>query len=130
VAAIRLKGTGKHAVVAADATELVLGRSVIAAYHALDRGTRDQLRELPEVVERLEREAELLRARGDTERLAVTVAALENVRLALLKARAGGGSGTAGELTGLLENVRQLSANVDDYLEAQREVERALEGSS
>ena len=124
VAAIRLKGTGKHAVVAADATELVLGRSVIAAYHALDRGTRDQLRELPEVVERLEREAELLRARGDTERLAVTVAALENVRLALLKARAG--SGTAGELTGLLENVRELSANVDAYLEAQREVQRAL----
>jgi hypothetical protein len=30
----------------------------------------------------------------------------------------------------LLEHVRQLSANVDDYLEAQREVERALEGSS
>src|ERR1051325_10158018 len=100
VAAIRLKGTGKHAVVAADATELVLGRSVIAAYHALDRGTRGQRRELREVVERLEREAELLRARGDTERLAVTVAALENVRLALLKARAGGGGGTAGGACG------------------------------
>jgi len=126
VAAIRLKSTGKHAVVAADATELVLGRSVIAAYQALDRGTRDQLRELPELVERLEREAESLRARGDTERLAVTVAALENVRLALLRARVG--TGTAGELTGLLETVRELGENVDHYLEAQPEVERAVGG--
>src|SRR5262245_29596587 len=125
VAAIRLKQTGKRAVVAADATELVLGRSVIAAYHALDHGTQTGLRELPELVERLEREAEVLRARGDSERLAVTVAALENVRLALLRARAG--TGTAGELTGLLETVRQMSENVDHYLEAQREVERALQ---
>jgi eukaryotic-like serine/threonine-protein kinase len=128
VAAIRLKDTGKRAppVVAADATELVLGRSVIAAYHALDRGTQTGLRELPELVERLEREAESLRARGDSERLAVTVAALENVRLALLRARVG--TGTASELTGLLETVRELSENVDHYLEAQREVERALKG--
>jgi hypothetical protein len=77
-------------------------------------------------VERLEREAELLRARGDTERLAVTVAALENVRLALLRARVG--TATAGELTGLLETVRQLGENVNHYLEAQREVERVVEG--
>src|SRR5262245_55286100 len=128
LAGIRLKDTGKRAPpVAAEATELVLGRSVLAAYHALDRGTQTGggLRELPELVERLEREAEMLRARGDSERLAVTVAALENVRLALLRARAG--TGTAGELTGLLENVRQLGEDVDHYLEAQREVERALQ---
>jgi hypothetical protein len=126
LAAIRLKDTGKRVVVVAEPTELVLGRSVIEAYHALDRGTRTALRDLPELVERLEREAEALRARGDTgERLAETVAALENVRLALLRARVG--TGTAGELTGLLENVRQLGVDVDHYLEAQREVQRAVE---
>jgi hypothetical protein len=50
------------------------------------------------------------------------------VRLALLRARVG--TGTAGELTGLLENVRQLGVDVDHYLEAQREVERAVESPS
>ncbi|HEY7194018.1 MAG TPA: serine/threonine-protein kinase [Gemmatimonadales bacterium] len=129
LAAIRLKDTGKRVVVVAEPTELVLGRSVIEAYRALDRGTQTALRDLPELVERLEREAEALRARGDTgERLAETVAALENVRLALLRARVG--TGTAGELTGLLENVRQLGVDVDHYLEAQREVERAVESPS
>ncbi len=124
LAGIRLKTT-KHAVVSAEATELVLGRSVVAAYHALDAGTQTQLHELPALVERLEHEAEVLRARGDTgERLAETVAALENLRLALLKVRAG--TGTAGELTAWLETVRQVGENVDHYLEGKKEVKAIL----
>ena len=58
---------------------MVLGRSVLAAYEVLPAAERDQVRDVPEVVERLEKEAESLRAGGQTgERLAETVAALEN----------------------------------------------------
>jgi hypothetical protein len=78
------------------------------------------------VVERLEREAEALRAGGQTgERLAETVAALENLRLALLKLRAG--TGTLGDLTTWLERAREIGDYVDRRVAAEGEVRSLLE---
>jgi hypothetical protein len=127
----RLAGAGlkppeRRAITSADATELVVGRSVLAAYEALPKAERDQVPDVPEVVERLEREAEALRAQGQTgERLAGTVAALENLRLALIKLRVG--SGSVGDLTEWLERARELGEYVDRRIEAHGEIRRLLD---
>jgi serine/threonine-protein kinase len=126
VAGVGIKAPERRAIASADATELVLGRSVLAAYEVLPETERDQVREVPEVVERLEREAEALRAGGQTgERLAETVAALENLRLALLKLRAG--TGTLGDLTTWLERAREIGDYVDRRVAAEGEVRSLLE---
>jgi hypothetical protein len=125
VAGRGLKPPKRAAIASADATELVLGRSVLAAYEALPEAERDQVPEVPAVVGRLEREAAALRARGVTgERLAETVAALENVRLALIKLRVG--SGTVGDVTTWIERAREVGAYVDRRIAAQGEVRGLL----
>jgi hypothetical protein len=127
VAGAGLKAPARRAIASADATEVVLGRSALAAYEALAEAERDQVRDVPAVVERLEKEAEALRARGQTgERLAETVAALENLRLALLKLRAG--TGTVGDLTEWLARAREIGEYVDRRLEAEGEVKGLLDG--
>ena len=79
------------------------------------------------LVARLEARAERLRAEGDTgERLNETVAALENVRLALLKLSAGVGS--MGDLTRYLERAKAIGEAVDRRLVAEHEVREALRG--
>ena len=111
----------------ADATEFVLGRSTLAAYAALPEALGRGAREVPRIVARLEARAERLRADGDTgERLNETVAALENVRLALLKLSAGVGS--MGDLTRYLERAKAIGEAVDRRLVAEREVREALRG--
>jgi serine/threonine-protein kinase len=111
----------------ADATEFVLGRSTLAAYEALPEGLGRSARDVPALVARLEARADRLRAAGDTgERLNETVAALENVRLALLKLSAGVGS--VEDLTLYLERARAISEAVDRQLEAGDEVREALRG--
>ena len=128
----RVAGTGlkvpeRRAIASADATELVLGRSVLAVYEALPEADRSKVRDVPAVVERLEKEAEGLRARGQTgERLAETVAALENLRLAMLKLRAG--SGTVADLTLWLERAREIGDYVDRRIAAEGEVKELLGG--
>ncbi len=128
----RVAGTGiaapaRRAIASADATELVLGRSVRALYDALPEPARKQVPEVPGVAERLEREAESLRAAGVTgDRLLETVAALENLRLAMLKLHAG--TGTVGELTIWLERAREVGTYVDRRIEAEREVKQLLDG--
>ena len=128
----RVAGTGlaapeRRAIASSDATELVLGRSVLAVYASLAETEREQVRDVPAVVERLEMEAEALRARGQTgEHLAETVAALENLRLALLKLRAG--TGTVGDLTLWLERAREIGDYVDRRIAADDEVKGLLGG--
>jgi len=127
IAGVGLKAPERHAIASADATELVLGRSVLAVYEALPGAERKQVPDVPAVVERLEKEAEALRAGGRTgERLAETVAALENLRLALLKLRAG--TGSVGDLTQWLERAREIGDYVDRRLDAVGEVKRLLDG--
>ncbi|MGD0992474.1 MAG: serine/threonine-protein kinase [Gemmatimonadales bacterium] len=126
VAGMGIRPPERRAIVSADATELVLGRSALAAYNALPAAEREQVKDVPAVVERLEKEAEALRARGETgERLAETVAALENLRLGMLKLRAG--TGTVGDLTEWLERAREVGDYVDRRIAADREVKGLLE---
>jgi hypothetical protein len=127
VAGWRLKVPERRAIASADATELVLGRSVLSVFAALPDAERKQVPDVPAVVEQLEKEAEALRAAGQTgERLAETVAALENLRLALLKLRAG--TGTVGDLTLWLERAREIGEYVDRRIEAEGEVKGLLGG--
>ncbi len=125
VAGAGIAPPARTAIASADPTELVLGRSALAAWEALPDAERTQVRDVPAVVARLEREAEALRARGDTgERLAETVAALENLRLGLLRLRAGVGS--VGDVTSVLERAREIGEYVDRRLAAEAEVKGLL----
>ena len=109
-----------------EPTELVLGRSALAAYKALPEGERRQARDLPGVLERLETGAEALRARGDTgESLTEAVAALEHLRLALVKRQSGVGSPS--DLTLVLERARAIGDHVDRRIAAAAEVQALLE---
>jgi len=125
-AGIGLKAAMRPALAGVEATELVLGRSAISAYRALPEATQQQLADVPRVVTELEAAAEALRARGDSgEHLAETVAALERLRLALIKAQ----SGTASlpELTLVLERAREVGSHVDRQIAASHEVQQLLE---
>ena len=122
LAGYRLKQPAHSALPSVERTELLLGRSALAAYDGL---TQDQRRGAPDVrgvVERLEADAEALRAGGDTgERLAQTVAALERLRLALVRVQAG--TGSLSDLTLALERAREVGAHVDRRIEAAQEVQ-------
>jgi eukaryotic-like serine/threonine-protein kinase len=68
--------------------------------------------------------AELAAARDAAgKRLSAVVAALENIRLDLLRLQAGGGTGS---LTALIESARSIGGEVDDAIRAREEVDRAL----
>ena len=127
----RLAGIGIHpparpALPSLDATELVLGRAAVAAYEALPDSTRQHVPDLPPLIDRLERRAESLRARGETgEQLTNTVAALENLRLALFRLGAGGGS--IADLTLYIERARAIGESVDRELEGRREVQGVID---
>jgi serine/threonine-protein kinase len=122
-----IKPPERRAIASADATELVLGRSVLAVYESLPAAEREQVPDVPAVVERLEKEAEALRAAGRTgAHLAETVAALENLRLSMLKLRAG--TGSVGDLTEWLERAREIGDVVDRRIESERDVRNLLAG--
>src|SRR5438477_9700319 len=125
LAGLGLKPTARPALPSVDPTELVLGRSALSAYKALPEGERRQARDLPAVLERLETGAEALRAKGDTgESLTQAVAALEHLRLALVKRQAGG---PASDLTLALERAKEIGDHVERRIAAAAEVQRLLE---
>ena len=120
-----LQAATRPALAGVEATELVLGRSALSAYHALPEATQHQLPDVPRVVSELEAAAEAYRARGDTgAHLTETVAALERLRLALIKAQAG--TGSVPDLTAAFERARDIGAHVDDRVAAQSEVDDLL----
>jgi len=126
LAGIGLKATARPALPSVEPTELVLGRSALSAYEALPEGERRQARDLPAVLERLETGAEALRARGATgEQLTEAVAALEHLRLALVRRQSGVGS--ASDLTLVLERARAIGDHVERRLAAAAEVQGLLE---
>ena len=126
LAGLRLKATARPALPSVERTELLLGQSALAAYKALPENERQQTRDLPEVVARLEHGTEALRARGDTgESLTEAVAALEHLRLALVKRQSGMGSPS--DLTLVLERAREIGAHVDRRIAAAGEVDALLE---
>src|SRR5947209_12046599 len=125
LAGLGLKAPARPALPSVERTELVLGRSALSAYKALPDGARRQARDLPGVLERLETGAEALRARGDTgESLTEAVAALEHLRLALVKRQSGG---PASDLTLALERAKAIGDHVDRRLTAAAEVQGLLE---
>jgi serine/threonine-protein kinase len=125
VAGWRLTARERPVLPSIDATEFVLGRSTLAVYEALPGEARRHAREVPDVVGRLEARAERLRAEGETgDPLNQTMAALENLRLAMLKLQAGLGS--VEDLTLYLERAKAIGEAVDRRLVAEREVDRLL----
>jgi len=135
-------------------TELSLGMAADKLYADLPKETQHQLHDLPDVVRRLEDDAQRMRKRldelqdalgdgGDTpsrqdrittdlraervlvqQRLKDAVAALETIRLNLLRLHAG--TATVKHLTTDLGLARQVAREVDLLLESQREVEELL----
>lgn len=146
-------------------TELVLGMAAERLFEELPKETREELRELPDVLKRLEHDAGRMRARleelndalqgaeergrlsgqiaGDIKakrdrvvtdlenerelvqrRLKDAVAALETIRLNLLKLHAG--AGTVQSLTTDLTLAREAAKEVELLLQGHQEIEDAL----
>jgi serine/threonine-protein kinase len=142
-------------------TELALGMAAEQLYETLPKETRVQLRELPDVVHRLEQDAQRMRARLEElqealsdvgkrgtpepsigarhdrivadlsaerdlvqQRLKDAVAALETIRLNLLRLHAG--TGTVHNLTTDLGLAREVARSIEAQRDGYREVERAL----
>jgi serine/threonine-protein kinase len=144
-------------------TELALGMAAEQLFDGLPKDTRRQLRDLPDVVHRLEADAQRMRARleelqevlGDVtrssgnggdpsiaarhdrivrelsaerdlvqQRLRDAVAALETIRLNLLRLHAG--TGSVHNLTTDLGLAREVAREIDLQLAGQREVEAEL----
>ena len=126
----RVAGTGitpptQRVLPSADATEMVLGRAATDVFNTLAPHARDRLHDVPAVIHRLEHNAERLRARGQTgEDLTQTVAALEKVRVALLRVQAD--ERNLDDLTHYLEKAKEIGDRVRFALEGKAEVARAL----
>jgi serine/threonine-protein kinase len=112
--------------VGGERTEVALGHAAEQLFAALPAAQRERLGDVPTLIAKLEADALALRERaaepGAGERLATAVAALETLRLDLLRLHAG--SGTIDELTQDIEAARQLGEEIDIEIEARREVER------
>ena len=128
------------------ATEAALGVAASELFAALPKEQREQFAELPEIVAALEARAAVARAQIEAvaalvpsgpadaealaarkqaaaEHLAETVAALEGIRLDLLRLHAG--AADLAPLTTLLDAARQIGADLGRLAEAQQEVEAA-----
>jgi eukaryotic-like serine/threonine-protein kinase len=135
------------------ATELSLGMAADQLYQSLPKPARDALGDLPAVLKRLQDDAQVLRARHDQiqealndagdaalaieyadvratrdtlhVQLSEAVAALETIRLNLLRLHAG--STNIESLTTHLDLAREMSENVERLIAAHGEVDRALQ---
>ena len=124
-----------------EPTEVRLAGAAGDLFARLPAALRSQFAEVPQIVERLEADAAALRQReielgrsgaGDAEsrraavreRLATAVAALENIRLDLMRLDVGIGS--ADQLTADLERAREVGAAIDAQVYAIAEVEKLV----
>jgi serine/threonine-protein kinase len=127
------------------ATESALGVAAAELFAALPSAYREQLDELPAIVASLEAQAAEARAEMDVlaamaptgsdaqvlaarrnaakEHLAESVAALESIRLDLLRLHAG--ASDLAPLTTLMDAARRVGEDLHRLAEAQREVEEA-----
>jgi serine/threonine-protein kinase len=115
---------------AGEPTVLALGRAADEVFRALPPAQQARLAEVPDLIARLEADAVMLKARAGTEptdgRHATAVAALETLRLDLLRLQAG--TATMDELTRNLDAVRRVGEDIDAALAGRREVEDLLKG--
>jgi len=106
-----------------ERTEVALGDVAEQLFLALPENQRQRLGDVPGLVAKLEADALALRDRAEepqaTERLSATVAALETLRLDLLRLHAG--NVTLDELTQDIEAADQVRREIDRHLEAARE---------
>ena len=127
IARIRLGERTPALPAAGEPTALAVGRAADALFDALPKSQREQLRAVPELIARLETDAMALRARtGDPhgpERLATVVAALETLRLDLLRLHAG--TATLDELTAHVAAAREIGVEIDARLQAERLLDRS-----
>ena len=124
-AGIGIKRPKRAALPGREATELALGRAATEAFDALPEMTRAELRGVRGVIQLLEDRAEALRAGGDTgARLTEAVAALENIRVGLLRLHAGVGS--VGDISQQIARAKEIGERIDAAVEAQDEVRQLL----
>jgi serine/threonine-protein kinase len=172
-------GMGRKALPAASAhrpTEIAIGIAASALFESLPKETRRGVADLPDVLQRLERDAQTMRRRVDelnaalaslgqegvgarsaalahggdeakaamanqrdkvradlaatreaaAQRLATAVAALENLRLDLLRLKAGAGS--VEELSANLTEARRIAVEIDAQVAGRIEAENVLRG--
>jgi len=125
VAALRMRQPEHVPLPSTDATELVLGRAATGIFDELSPDLQERLPEVPTLIRRLERDAEVLRRVGHTgEDLTAAVAALENLRVAMLRVQAGAAS--IDDLTLQLERAQEVGDRIDADLLAREDVERLL----
>jgi serine/threonine-protein kinase len=126
VAGVGIRPPKRQALPSADATEIVLGRAAVDLFKSLPPDVRERFPDAPSLIHRLEHRAEALRLQGAAEsELTVTVAALENVRLGMLRLRAG--AATIDDLTLFLERARDIGERVSAEVAARQEVKDLLE---
>jgi serine/threonine-protein kinase len=115
--------------VAGEPTVLALGKAADELFRALPAAQQARLADLPALITRLESDALALRARAGPDatdgRHATAVAALETLRLDLMRLHAG--SGTLDDLTRNLEAVKRLGEEIDAELAGRREVAEIIE---
>jgi serine/threonine-protein kinase len=125
IAGVGVKRPKRAALPGREATELVLGQAATEAFDALPDMTRAQLRGVRGVIQLLEDRAEALRAGGDTgARLTEAVAALENIRVGLLRLHAGAGS--VSDITQHIARAKEIGERIDLAVGAQEEVRQLL----
>jgi serine/threonine-protein kinase len=105
------------------ATEAALGVAASELFAALPKEYRENLAELPAIVAALEARAAEARAQLAAGPLAECVAALEGIRLDLLRLHAG--AADLAPLTTLLDAARLIGEDLSRLAEAQQEVEDA-----
>jgi len=148
-----IRGPVSESAITHRATELSLGMAAESLYQSLPRASRDQLGDLPDVLHRLQNDAQQLRrhldglqevlndagedasgaaydaVRRDRDaiqaKLGDAVAALETIRLNLLRLHAG--SLTVAGLTTHIGLAADVSAEVERLLAGQDEVQRLLQ---
>ncbi len=122
LAGIGVRRPARLAVPSTEATETILGRAAVELYESLPGDVRTRLPGARKVIHRLEHDAEELRKLGSADgTLGTAVAALERVRVELLRLQAGEGS--VDDLTDILAQARDIGDRIDAELEA-RSVER------
>jgi serine/threonine-protein kinase len=130
VARLGVKERALPAPAAGEATAIALGKAADDLFQALPPAQQARLAELPGLIARLEADALALRARAGPDatdgRHATAVAALETVRLDLLRLHAG--TGTLDELTRNLEAVKRLGEEIDAELAGRHEAGEIVKG--
>ncbi len=135
IATIGLPTADRHDWAKSRPTETALGSATETLFDALPAGQRAALADLPRVVGRLEREAIVAREhldRGEAgewgERLERAVAAIETLRVGLLRMAAGRAESAA--LTADLDAARMLAERIDYLMAGAEEVEVMLRSES